>query len=98
MFAAVKKQAVMNTSILNGNQSRLLDEIKLLIPQVNDTEVVDILKSTISQIKKCNRVKKTTVPETDVLSQKIQSLIGIVPPFSNEEIESDERLKHILNH
>lgn len=30
--------------------------------------------------------------------QKIQSLIGIVPPFSQEEIGSDERLKHILSH
>ena len=35
--------------------------------------------------------------DTDI-SPKIQSLIGIAPSFSQEEIESDERLKHILNH
>ena len=34
----------------------------------------------------------------DRRSPKIQSLIGIIPQFSQEEIEGDERLKHILNH
>ena len=36
--------------------------------------------------------------DTDRISPKIQSLIGIIPQFSQEEIEGDERLKHILNH
>ena len=38
------------------------------------------------------------VLDTDRISPKIQSLIGINPQFSQEEIEGDERLKHILNH
>ena len=88
----------MNTITIDRNQSRLLDEIKVLIPQFKDTEVVDILKSAISQIKKCTRVKQVSKTEDTVISPKIKSLIGIIPPFSQEEIEGDERLKHILNH
>ena len=88
----------MNTITIDRNQSRLLDEIKVLIPQFKDTEVVDILKSTISQIKKCTRVKQGSKSDDTVISSKIQSLIGIIPQFSQEEIEGDERLKHILNH
>ena len=88
----------MNTITIDRNQSRLLDEIKVLIPQFNDTEVVDILESAISQIKKCTRVKPGCKTDDTVISPKIQSLIGIIPQFSQEEIEGDERLKHILNH
>ena len=88
----------MNTITIDRNQSRLLDEIKVLIPQFKDTEVVDILKSTISQIKKCTRVKQGSKSDDTVISSKIQSLIGIIPQFSQEDIEGDERLKHILNH
>ena len=88
----------MNTITIDRNQSRLLDEIKVLIPQFNDTEVVDILKSAISQIKKCTRVKQGSKSDDTVISSKIQSLIGIIPQFSQEDIEGDERLKHILNH
>lgn len=36
--------------------------------------------------------------QDNVLGEKIQSLIGVIPPFSQEEIDSDERLKHILIH
>ena len=88
----------MNTITIDRNQSRWLDEIKVLIPQFKDTEVVDILKSTISQIKKCTRVKQGSKSDDTVISSKIQSLIGIIPQFSQEDIEGDERLKHILNH
>ena len=88
----------MNTVTIDRNQSRLLDEIKVLIPQFKDTEVVDILKSAISQIKQCTRVKQASKTEATEISPKIKSLIGIIPPFSQEEIEGDERLKHILNH
>ena len=88
----------MNTITIDRNQSRLLDEIKVLIPQFKDTEVVDILKSAISQIKKCTRVKQGSKSDDTVISYKIQSLIGIIPQFSQEDIEGDERLKHILNH
>ena len=88
----------MNTITIDRNQSRLLDEIKVLIPQFKDAEVVDILKSAISQIKKCTRVKQGSKSDDTVISSKIQSLIGIIPQFSQEEIEGDERLKHILNH
>ena len=56
------------------------------------------MKSAISQIKNCNRVKQSPKNEVTAISPKIQSLIGIAPSFSQEEIESDERLKHILNH
>lgn len=88
----------MNSITIDRNQSILLDEIKVLIPQFKDTEVVDILKSTISQIKKCTRVKQGSKSDDTVISSKIQSLIGIIPQFSHEDIEGDERLKHILNH
>ena len=88
----------MNSITIDRNQSILLDEIKVLIPQFKDTEVVDILKSTISQIKKCTRVKQGSKSDDTVISSKIQSLIGIIPHFSQEDIEGDERLKHILNH
>ena len=88
----------MNSITIDRNQSILLDEIKVLIPQFKDTEVVDILKSTISQIKKCTRVKQGSKSDDTVISYKIQSLIGIIPQFSQEDIEGDERLKHILNH
>ncbi len=88
----------MNSITIDRNQSILLDEIKVLIPQFKDTEVVDILKSTISQIKKCTRVKQGSKSDDTVISSKIQSLIGIIPQFSQEDIEGDERLKHILNH
>ena len=88
----------MNTITIDRNQSRLLDEIKVLIPQFKDTEVVDILKSAISQIKKCTRVKQGSKSDDTIISSKIQSLIGIIPQFSQEDIEGDERLKHILNH
>ena len=88
----------MNTITIDRNQSILLDEIKVLIPQFKDTEVVDILKSAISQIKKCTRVKQGSKSDDTVISSKIQSLIGIIPQFSQEDIEGDERLKHILNH
>lgn len=88
----------MNSITIDRNQSILLDEIKMLIPQFKDTEVVDILKSTISQIKKCTRVKQGSKSDDTVISSKIQSLIGIIPQFSQEDIEGDERLKHILNH
>ena len=88
----------MNSISIDRNQSILLDEIKVLIPQFKDTEVVDILKSTISQIKKCTRVKQGSKSDDTVISSKIQSLIGIIPQFSQEDIEGDERLKHILNH
>ena len=88
----------MNTITIDRNQSRLLDEIKVLIPQFKDTEVVDILKSAISQIKKCTRVKQGSKSDDTVISSKIQSLIGIIPQSSQEDIEGDERLKHILNH
>ena len=79
-------------------QSRLLDELKVLIPQYNDLEVANILKSAISQIKKCKKVKDAEKTEDMTFSPKIQSLIGVVPPFSQEEIDNDERLKHILSH
>lgn len=85
----------MNMMTIDRTQSRLLDEIRILIPQFNDTEVVEILKSAISQIKKCTRVEQTSKADPIVISPKIQSLIGIIPPFSQEEIEGDERLKHI---
>ena len=88
----------MNSITIDRNQSILLDEIKVLIPQFKDTEVVDILKSTISQIKKCTRVEQGSKSDDTVISSKIQSLIGIIPQFSQEDIEGDERLKHILNH
>ena len=88
----------MNSITIDRNQSILLDEIKVLIPQFKDTEVVDILKSTISQIKKCTRVKQGSKSDDTVISSKIQSLIGIIPQSSQEDIEGDERLKHILNH
>lgn len=88
----------MNSITIDRNQSILLDEIKVLIPQFKDTEVVDILKSTISQIKKCTRVKQGSKSDDTVISSKIQSLIGIIPQFSQEATEGDERLKHILNH
>ena len=88
----------MNSITIDRNQSILLDEIKVLIPQFKDTEVVDILKSAISQIKKCTRVKQGSKSDDTVISSKIQSLIGIIPQFSQEDIEGDERLKHILNH
>ena len=88
----------MNSITIDRNQSILLDEIKVLIPQFKDTEVVDILKSTISQIKKCTRVKQGSKSDDTVISSKIQSLIGIIPQFSQADIEGDERLKHILNH
>ena len=88
----------MNSITIDRNQSILLDEIKVLIPQFKDTEVVDILKSTISQIKKCPRVKQGSKSDDTVISSKIQSLIGIIPQISQEDIEGDERLKHILNH
>ena len=88
----------MNSITIDRNQSILLDEIKVLIPQFKDTEVVDILKSTISQIKKCTRVKQGSKSDDTVISSKIQSLIGIIPQISQEDIEGDERLKHILNH
>ena len=88
----------MNSITIDRNQSILLDEIKVLIPQFKDTEVVDILKSTISQIKKCTRVKQGSKSDDTVISSKIQSLIGIIPQFSQEDIEGDERIKHIFNH
>ena len=88
----------MNSITIDRNQSILLDEIKVLIPQFKDTEVVDILKSAISQIKKCTRVKQGSKSDDTIISSKIQSLIGIIPQFSQEDIEGDERLKHILNH
>ena len=77
----------MNSITIDRNQSILLDEIKVLIPQFKDTEVVDILKSTISQIKKCTRVKQGSKSDDTVISSKIQSLIGIIPQFSQEDIE-----------
>ena len=89
---------IMNTISVNRSQSRLLDEIKFLIPQYNEFEVVGILQSAISQIKKCKRVKDIERTEDVAFSPKIQSLIGIIPPFSQDEIDSDERLKHILEH
>lgn len=88
----------MNTVALDRNQSVLLEEIKALIPQFNEIEVTDVLKSAISQIKKCKRVKEAANNEDATLSPRIQSLIGIIPPFTQEEIDSDERLNHILNH
>ena len=93
----IKKGFEMNSIALDSNQTILLDEIKTLIPQFNDSEVVDILKSAISQIKKCTKVKQTAKTDAIIISPKIQSLIGIIPPFSQDEIEGDERLKHILN-
>lgn len=88
----------MATITLETNQRLLLDEMKHLIPQYDNMEVVDILKSAISQIRKCKKVKDSRTIVEDSLSPRIQALIGIVPPFSQEEIESDERLKHILSH
>ena len=44
------------------------------------------------------RVKDIERTEDVAFSPKIQSLIGIIPPFSQDEIDSDERLKHILEH
>ena len=88
----------MNTVALDRNQRALLEEIKILIPQFNEMEVTDVLKSAISQIKKCKRVRKVTDSESVTLSPRIQSLIGIIPPFTQEEIDSDDRLNHILNH
>lgn len=88
----------MNTIALDRNQNMLLEEIRILIPQFNEMEVADVLKSAISQIKKCKRIKESTGNEDITLSPKIQSLIGIIPPFSEEEIAKDERLKRILYH
>lgn len=88
----------MATIIIERNQSQLLDEMKRLIPQYDDMEVVNVLKSAISQIKKCRKIKDAKVEKNSTLSPKIQALIGIVPSFSQEEIEKDERLKYILTH
>lgn len=83
---------------LERNQRQLLDEIKHLIPQYDNMEVIDVLESAISQIRRCRKIQGTSTATDNSLSPRIQALIGIVPPFSQEEIESDERLKHILNH
>lgn len=61
-------------------------------------EVVDVLKTAISQIKKCRKIKDAKPTADYHPSPRIQSLIGIVPPISQKDVESDERLKHILNH
>lgn len=42
--------------------------------------------------------RNQSVNQSTTFSPRIQSLIGIIPPFTQEEIDSDERLNHILNH
>lgn len=88
----------MATITLERNQRQLLDEMKHLIPQYDNMEVIDILKSAISQIRRCRKIQDTSATTDNSLSPRIQALIGIIPPFSQEEIENDERLKHILSH
>lgn len=100
IFAAEykRKGISMATISIERNQMQLLNEMTHLIPQYDDVEVAGVLKSAIIQIKKCKKVNETKNATTPSLSPKIQSLIGIVPQFSQEELESDEKLSHILNH
>lgn len=88
----------MSSITLERKQRQLLDEMKHLIPQYDNMEVIDVLKSAISQIRKCRKIRDNNTIADNSLSPRIQALIGIVPPFSQEEIENDERLKHILSH
>jgi len=43
---------------------------------------------------KVERMERLRIPDT--ISPEVMSLLGIISPFSEEEISSDARLDHIL--
>lgn len=94
----LQKKKDMAAIIIERNQRYLLDEMTHLIPQYDSTEVIGVLKTAISQIKKCRKIKDVKPTVDYHLSPRIQSLIGVVPPISQKDVESDERLKHILGY
>ena len=89
----------MTTLAINQNQNRLLAELISIMPLYDGVQVIDVLKSALAGLKKCKKIEDAEVKlEQAQFSEKITSLIGIIPDFSEEELQNDERLSHILNH
>jgi hypothetical protein len=75
-----------------------LEEVKSqIISVVQDMTDFNLLSQCYKLLKKHRSdSQEVKVDKIDGISDRVQKLVGIIPPFTQEEIDKDERLAYIL--
>jgi hypothetical protein len=75
-----------------------LEEVKSqIISVVQDMTDFNLLSQCYKLLKKHRSdSQEVKIDKIDGISDRVQKLVGIIPPFTQEEIDKDERLAYIL--
>jgi hypothetical protein len=89
---------VHEPSIAYGLNDTRLEEVKSqIISVVQDMTDLNLLSQCYKLLKKHHSdSKEVKVDKVEGISDRVQKLVGIIPPFTQEEIDKDERLASIL--
>jgi hypothetical protein len=68
-----------------------------IISVVQDMTDFNLLSQCYKLLKKHRSdSQEVKIDKIDGISDRVQKLVGIIPPFTQEEIDKDERLAYIL--
>jgi hypothetical protein len=68
-----------------------------IISVVQDMTDFNLLSQCYKLLKKHRSdSQEVKIDKIDGISDRVQKLVGIIPPFTQEEIDKDERLSYIL--
>jgi hypothetical protein len=89
---------VNEPTIAYGLKDTRLEEVKSqIISVVQDMTDLNLLSQCYKLLKKHHsESKKVHVEKVEGISERVRNLVGIIPPFTQEEIDKDERLAYIL--
>jgi hypothetical protein len=89
---------VNEPTIAYGLKDTRLEEVKSqIISVVQDMTDFNLLSQCYKLLKKHrSESQEVKVDKIDGISDRVQKLVGIIPPFTQEEIDKDERLAYIL--
>jgi hypothetical protein len=89
---------VNEPTIAYGLKDARLEEVKSqIISVVQDMTDFNLLSQCYKLLKKHRSdSQEVKVDKMDGISDRVQKLVGIIPPFTQEEIDKDERLAYIL--
>jgi hypothetical protein len=78
-------------------EARLEEMRSQIISAIKDMTDVSLLSQCYKLLKNHHSESKLTqTNKIGKVSDRVQSLVGIIPPFTKDEIEKDNRLAYIL--
>lgn len=87
---------------LSTYQQSLLNNIVTEVPKKGEKAVVALLTDTLAKLRAINtkKEKKTqalTAIDGEPIPESLQAIIGVMKPFTKEELDADDRLSYIMS-